>query len=181
MEEIERNLVLNGYFLGLIIFKDSCLIFRNSYYIVFVVDSLIIYSTPCSILEHHMHHRRGLNFSFSFHSLPVIICPYNMFLNNAMQELKRREDAVLRGSFIFLKVCAWNNKAGWFALSCDIQYESILLFGSWSRYRGEKLATILSNHSSWYCKWNNNPFAEVAVCCIQNIVWYVNLNSYLLI
>ena len=159
------------------------------------MDSLIIYTTPhatlehymyptrpkCFIFEHHMHHRRGLNFSFSFHSLPVIICPYNMFLNNSMQELKRREDAVSRGCSIFLKVCAWNDKAGWFALFCDIQYESILLFGSWSCFRGEKLAAILSNHSSWYCKWNPNPFAEVAVCCIHNIVGYVNFNSYLLI
>ena len=55
MVEREKKIVLNGYFLGLVIFKDNHLVFQNSYYIVFVVDSPTIYTTPCATLEHYMH------------------------------------------------------------------------------------------------------------------------------
>lgn len=86
----------------------------------------------------------------------------------SFQELKRREDAIARGLSIF-----------WYVLERDYDTEvqsviSLFFFGSWSCYRGEKLASIFPHHPSWHCKRNTNPSTEDPVCCVHNISGYAN-------
>lgn len=71
---------------------------------------------------------------------------------------------------LFEKLKNWMFSESWSptVLPCPI------LFCSWNRSRGKKLATFLPTYSSWYCKWNTYSFTKGAVCCIYNMVRYVN-------
>lgn len=97
----------------------------------------------------------------------------------AMQEIKRREDAIARG-LCYAYFCSVNKLLGADFCCFYLQFKFFLSFGSWSCYRGEKLAAIFPHHSSRHCKWNTNPSAKATVCCIYNMAWYVNFKMLII-
>jgi len=48
----------------------------------------------------------------------------------------------------------------------------VILFGSWYRHWGEKLASFPATHPSWYHQWDTKSPSKNAIFCICIVSWY---------